>query len=58
MISRPEWYAFLIVALVAVLWLARKLDKILEELKALRGKASERTGAEAESGRGAKPVLR
>jgi len=38
MITRPEWYAFLIVELVAVLWLARKLDRILEELKALREK--------------------
>lgn len=38
MISRPEWYAFLIIGLVAVLWLARKLDKILQELKALRDK--------------------
>lgn len=36
MISRPEWYASLVMGLVAVLWLARKLDKILQELKALR----------------------
>ncbi len=38
MISRPEFYAFLIMALVAFLWLASKLDKIQNELKAIREK--------------------
>lgn len=38
MISRAEFDAYLIVALIAVIWLVSKLDKILEELKALREK--------------------
>lgn len=38
MISNADWYAFLIVALVGAVWIERKLDKILEELKALREK--------------------
>jgi hypothetical protein len=38
MISRFEWYAFLILALVAVLRIDGKFDKVMEELKALREK--------------------
>jgi hypothetical protein len=38
MISRVEFDAYLISALIALIWLVSKLDKILEELKALREK--------------------
>ena len=42
MISRPEWYAFLIMALVAVLRIEGKFDKVLVELKALREKGNKK----------------
>jgi hypothetical protein len=38
MISRPEWYAFLALALFAVLRIDGKFDKVMEELKVLREK--------------------
>jgi hypothetical protein len=38
MISRPDWYAFLIIALFWAVWMTDKLDKILGELKTLREK--------------------
>lgn len=42
MISNADWYAFLIVALVGAVWMERKLDKILEELKELRQKIDQK----------------
>jgi len=38
MIQRYEWYAFLGMALFAVLRIDGKFDKVMEELKALREK--------------------
>jgi hypothetical protein len=38
MISRPDWYAFLIMAAISFFWLLAKADKILEEVKAIREK--------------------
>jgi hypothetical protein len=38
MISRPDWYAFLVMAAISFFWLLAKVDKILVELKDLREK--------------------
>lgn len=38
MISRPEWYAFLIIALFYAVWAGEQLKEIRKELKALRDK--------------------
>jgi hypothetical protein len=42
MISRPEWYAFLILALVAVLRIDGKFDKVMKELKIIREKVEKK----------------
>ena len=41
-IPRADWYAFLILALFWAVWVERKLDKILKELKALQEKIDKR----------------
>ena len=38
MISKAEWYAFLIIAVVWAVWIGGKLDEIKKELKTLREK--------------------
>jgi hypothetical protein len=42
MISNAEFTAFLIMAAISFFWLLAKLDKILEELKALREKVDKK----------------
>ncbi|MGB0065200.1 MAG: hypothetical protein WBP85_12205 [Terracidiphilus sp.] len=36
MISKADWYAFLIIALLYAVWLGEKVREIKKELKALR----------------------
>jgi hypothetical protein len=38
MISRPEWYAFLIIALLVAVWGGEQLVEIKNELKSIREK--------------------
>ena len=45
MISRPEWYAFLVLALVALIRIDGKLDKAMKELKAIRDKTDKERGS-------------
>jgi hypothetical protein len=40
--SEAEWYAFLILALVAMFRIDRNFDKVLKELKELREKMDKR----------------
>lgn len=42
MISKADWYAFLIIALLYAVWLGEQIREIKKELKALREKTDKK----------------
>ena len=42
MISKADWYAFLIIALLYAVWLGEQVREIKKELKALREKMDQK----------------
>lgn len=42
MISKADWYAFLIIALLYAVWLGEQIREIKKELKAIREKVDKK----------------